>query len=273
MRYFKSIVGPASSGLFILAIVIVAASLSLGGNGSGVSKEGVSGGGSFVRAIVDGMTFTHTLTAGELAEDARDALAALVDAHPNYTASPTTVPPGPFEPTDVFFEVLTSASGDPNSQFVCENDANYENSGVQFDSGRSYVVILKPTAVAGGGSFNIRLDMSFAADVNETINTSAGDVTGLISGIISALQGLGFTVTDTGSQLYITKTGDTVLAARIESTDTLFNFNCLGLTNSSPPQPPQPPTDLPALHVAAVVLLVTGLLLAGILMLRRKARI
>ena len=202
MRYFKSTVGQASSGLIILAIVIVSASLSLG-DGSGVSKEGVSGGGSFVRAIVDGIPFTHTLTAGELAEDARDALVALVDAHPDYIASATAVPPGPFEPTDVFFEVLTSASGEVISQFVCENDANYENSGVQFDSGRSYVVILKPTAVAGGGSFNIRLAMSIAANVNETINTSAGDVTGLISGIISALQGLGFTVTDSGSQLFI----------------------------------------------------------------------
>jgi hypothetical protein len=122
--------------------------------------------------------------------------------------------------------------------------------------------------VAGGGNYNLRLDMLIAPNVDVTIATSADDIAGLIAGITSELTGLGFTVQDTGSDLVITKAGDTFSSIRVETTDTAIKDVCVGLSGS--PQGPASTPTLPMLHPTGLRLLVAGLLLAGILMIWRK---
>ncbi len=267
MRQCRSAAGPVSLGTMILVMLVASISLLLAAKG-GSGREGVSSGGSFVQAIVNGQTFTHDLTSNELAEDARDALAALIDAHPDFIANATTVPSGIFELDDVVFEVLTAASSEIDRLFACETDANYTNSAVHISDGRPQALLLKPTAVAGAGTFNVRFDMLIAPDVDQTIITSAGDVSGLINALTSALEGLGFTVTETDAYLVITKLGDKFISNRVETTDTLITHTCVGM--SSPASPPSPTPTLPMLHPTGMLLLVTGLLLGGILMIWRK---
>jgi hypothetical protein len=229
----------------------------------------VSSGGSYVRAIVDGQTFTHNLTSNELAQDARDALAALIDAHPDFMANATTVPSGIFETDDVVFEVLTATGAEVDHLFACETDVNYTNSGIHFSGGRPQALILKPTAVAGGGNFILRFDMLTAPDFDQTFVTGKGDVSGLISAITTALEGLGFAVEETDAYLVITKAGDSFVSSRVEATDTLITETCVGMVSPTNPPPPTP-TILPMLRPTALRLLVAGLLLAGIVILWRK---
>ena len=274
MRKSRFVAGPVSLGLMILVVLIASISLLAAGK-SGNARQAQNSDGSFVQAVVDGgtapgrepITFTHDLPAAQSAEDARDALVALIDAHPQFTAAATTPPPRIFEVDDVFYEVLPAVnpSGELESIRACETDQNYTNSGVWVsDAGRLESVVLKPTAVAGGGIFDLRFDMDIGPNFVEAFATSAGDVSGLISTITSSLTGAGFTVTDIGSELVITRPADRFIAARVESTDGLITDTCVELRQSAQ-------SSLPTLHATGLLLLATGLLLAGILIIRRKA--
>lgn len=266
MRARRSTAGPARLILFTL---IVSVSLLQAAKSSS-GRQGQAAGGSFVQAIVNGKSFIHPLSNGELAEDARDGLVAEINSDTRYSATSSTVPSGVFEPDDVFLEVLAAGNNEVANLVACENDATYLNSGVHIAAGRSQAVVLKPTAVAGGGIFNVRLDLLNGADVDETINTTAGDISGLISALITALEGQGLTVMVTPTELRIGKDGDKIVSVRVSSDDALINYTCAGLQNQSEQGSPVP--GLPFLQPTGVVLLVTGLLLSGILMLRRKAR-
>ena len=248
--------------IVIAALGASASSLMAAKAGSGQQNQGASG--SFVQAVVDGQTFTHTLGSGQLAQSARNALAALVDAHASFIADPnTTLPPGWFDPNDVLFQVLTSASGEVTSLYACENDQNYSNSGVHFASGRPEAKILKPTAVAGGGNFNLRFDMLTGSDVNENFATSAGDVTGLNNAIKSTLTSLGFSVGDTGTHILATKPGNSIISARVAATDTQITFSCVGLE-------PVTPMAVPTMNLYGVLLLAVALLLSVLLLMQRR---
>jgi hypothetical protein len=265
MRRWNSVAGLAILGLVTVATSVASVSYLLAAN-AGWGRQGQAAGGSFVRAVVDGIVFDHVLTNGELAQNAAIALAAQIDAHADYSATPGIVPSGVFEPDDILIEVLKQpGSLEVTSVSACENDANYTNSGVHIAAGLPQAVVLKPTAVAGGGTFNLRLDMVTAPNVNETINTSAGNVSGLIAAIQTALQNLGFSVDSRGPYLTIGKAGDSIVSIRVESTDSLIKHTCVGLETASPVQAVQ----MPLLGPFTVMLLSAGLLLAGILAIRR----
>ena len=251
--------------LFVILAILVSISILPAGKG-GSGRQSQAAGGSFVQIVVDGQPFTHVLTPGELAEEAGAALALLIDSHPAYQASVTTVPPRIFENDDVFIEVLTQSGGEIVSLAACENDGTYENSGVSIAGGRPRVEILKPTVLAGDGSFNIRFDMLIGPNVDETFSTTGATLSLLIEEIISTLEGLGFQVIETGTHLIVTKSGDSFNSVRVSSTDEQITETCVEITSTTASP------GIPALQPGGLIVLIAGLLLTGILILRRKAR-
>ena len=79
----------------------------------------------------------------------------------------------------------------------------------------------------------------------------------------------GFSVVDTGTEFEITKVGDKFFSSRVDSTDPLIEHTCMGMI--SPPPSGEQSAALPLLHPTGLLLLAVGLLLAGILIIRRKA--
>ena len=84
----------------------------------------------------------------------------------------------------------------------------------------------------------------------------------MVSTITADLIDLGFTVEVLGTGLQITKTGDNILSVRVESTDSSINHTCATIRDSA--------TIFPVMSQYALVFLVVALLLAGLLMIRRK---
>jgi hypothetical protein len=267
MRYFRSVSRRGGLILVIVAVLVAAVSQLPAGSGN-EARKGLAADGSVIQATVNGVTFTYTLTTGELAEDARDGLVALINADPDFIAdADAPVPPGVFETDDVVYEVLNADSSELLSLMSCETDANFENSGVYFPDGRRYALIRKPTALAGDGSFDLRLDMISAPDVElPYVLPPGGNVADWILAITEALEDLGFTVLDEGTNLRIYKPDDYVISVRFATSDSLFTHTCAGIEGPSPTDP----GDIPTLSQYALALLAAVLLLAGLAMIRRK---
>jgi hypothetical protein len=223
-------------------------------------RQGQAANGSFISATVNGTVFTYTLTPDDSAEAARNALVALINADARFTAENTTVPPGVFEPDDVFYEVLPAIGFELDWSMACENDKNYTNSGVHFPGGRSEARVRMPTSVARDGVVDLRIDLVLGPNAHLVIPTDVADLVGTITADLIAL---GFTVEVLGTELQITKTGDNILSVRIESTDSSFIHTCATMRDSAA-------ATFPVMSQYAVVLLVVGLLLAGLVMIRRK---
>lgn len=261
MKHSRSRFHRGSSSLVVVVVLIAAISQLPAAKLSG-GRQGQVADGSFISARVDGQLFRYTLSTGETAEDARDGLVATINLDDNFMAESTTVPPGVFEPDDVFYEVLTASGFELDSVIACENDANYTNSGVHFPDGKPLALVRTPTSVAGDGVFDLRLDMVVGPDAHLTIPTGVSDLVGTI---MSDLVDLGFTVTVVGTELQITKTGDNFLSVRVESTDSSITHTCARMRGQSPPS-----TVFPMMSQYALLILVVGLLLAGLVMIRRK---
>jgi hypothetical protein len=259
MRHFRSTIHRGGFSLVIAAVLIAAIS-QLPAAKLSTGRQAQAADGSFISANVDGHLFTHTLSAGESAADARDALVALINADVDFMAESTTVPPGVFESDDVFFEVLTADGFELDSASACESDANYTNSGVHFPGGRDEARVRTPTSAAGDGVYDLRIDLALGPNAHLSIPT---DVSDLVGTIISDLIALGFTVEILGGEIQITKPGDNILSVRVESTDTEITHTCATMRNPAP-------TTFPVMSHYAVVLLVVGLLLAGLVIIRRK---
>lgn len=259
MRHFRSTIHRGGFSLVIAAVLIAAisqvpaAKLSTG-------RQGQAANGSFISANVDGHLFTHPLSAGESATNARDALVALINADDRFMAESTTVPPGVFESNDVFFEVLTADGRELSTASACENDQHYTNSGVHFPGGRDEARVRIPFPVAGDGTYDLRIDLAIGPDAHLEIPTGVSDLVGTI---VADLIALGFTVEILGAELQIVKTDDYILSVRVESTDSSNIHTCAILRDRASP-------SFPVMSQYAVVLLVVGLLLAGLVIIRRK---
>lgn len=261
MRYTGSRTRRGGSCLVILAVLIAAIS-QLPAAKLSTGRQAQAAEGSFISARVNGRLFVHMLASGETAGVARNALVALINASDEFMAESTTAPPGVFESDDVFYEVLTATGFELDSASACENDAHYTNSGAHFPGGKPEARIRAPTSVAGNGVYDLRIDLAVGPDAHLTIPTNVGDLVGTITDDLIALD---FTVEVFSGELRITKAGDNILSIRVESTDTGINHTCAVL------QTPGPLT-FPAMSQYAVVLLVVGLLLAGLVMIRRKLK-
>ena len=260
MRYSRSRIHRGGLSLVIVAVLIAAIS-QLPAAKAVTGKQNQVADGSFISATVNGRLFTHTLSTSESAPDARDALAGIIDVHGDFMADENaTVPPGfVFEPDDVVYEVLTESGSELRSMTACENDANYTNSGVHFPSGKSQIFVRTPTSIAGDGVFDLRIDTVLGPDANLTIATNVPDLVGTI---IAELNALGFTVSVSGADFRITKSDDVFRSVRVESTDSSITHTCARMRDQG--------ASFPVMSQYGVVLLVAGLLLAGIVMIRRK---
>jgi hypothetical protein len=247
--------GLAIAAVLIAAISQLPAAKAVSGRQNQVAD------GSFISATPDGRLFTHTLSTGEPAPSARDALVGIINDDDGFMADANaTVPPGfVFESDDVVYEVLTASGSELRSMIACENDANYTNSGVHFPGGKPQIFVRTPISVAGDGIFDLRIDTVLGPDANLNIDT---DVPDLIGTIIAELETLGFTVSVSGADFRITKAGDVFRSVRVESTDSSITHTCARMRDQG--------ASFPAMSQYGVVLLVAGLLLAGIVMIRRK---
>jgi len=221
----------------------ICADKDVGENSNGQDDQGAKG--SFISAEFDStLAFVHTLTTGELSQNARDALVTLIDQSPAFQAQASTAPPhSVLTSNDSRYNVFKQDGSGVNRTYICEDDENYSVVGTYLATSKSKAIILQPSvsatpSVDQTGFYKLQLDLfhgSFVKQVNTVRPMIVADVIAAVEDELTA-QGFSFTVI-AGGKWEITKKGGYFLAARVEVTDTLLSdsVNCVGLDGTSGP--------------------------------------
>jgi len=272
-------IGRSTSGrqaaLWLVALLI----LGISGLPAGVGTHGRTGqtaGGSEVRYTINGRIFRVVLTPGQSVASVAAALEAQIDA----AGFVATVVSDPEDPNNSSLDITLPGGGELTQLSVCENDANYANTGVKFSMGKGIAIIGKAAAVSANGNYRLRVNVWDGTDYDTTFNTTVppnNTHTGLNASVMASLAGAGFTVQDLGTNcgsfgtlmgaagcFSVSKAGDMVVSTRVEATDTGLKEFCISEEPTS--------AAIPTASQWGMFILVVLLTISAFVMMRRRMR-
>lgn len=272
-------IGRSTSGrqtaLWLVALLI----LGISGLPAGVGTHGRTpqlAGGSEVRYTINGQTFRVILTPGQSLASVAAALEAQIDA----AGFVATIVSDPEDPNNSSLDVTMAGGGELTQLSVCENDANFANTGVKFSMGKGIAIIGKAAVVNANGNYRLRVNLWDGTDYDTTFTTTlpANDTPAeLNAAVMSSLTGAGFTVQDLGTNcgsfgtlmggagcFSVSRAGDMVVSARVSATDTGLKEFCISEEPTS--------AAIPTASQWGVFALVLLLTISAFVMMRRRMR-
>lgn len=263
------------AALWLVALLIIGISVLP----AGVGTHGFTGqlaAGSEVRYTINGRVFRVVLTPGQTVASVAAALEAQIDA----AGFVATIVSDPEDPNNSSLDITMPGGGELTQLSVCENDANYANTGVKFSMGKGIAIIGKAAVVNANGNYRLRVNLWDGTDYDTTFNTTlaANDTAAELNAVVMAsLTSAGFTVQDLGTScgsfgslmggagcFSVSRAGDMIVSTRVSATDTGLKEFCISEEPTS--------AAIPTASQYGMFALVLLLTISAFVLMRRRMR-